>query len=543
MRLKLAFLILSVSAIALAQTSDLLIKNAKIYTVDPKNPRATAIAIRNGRIAAVGNDLKAFENAATRVIDAKGAAIIPGLIDTHGHVEGLGSSLEMLDLRGITSEAEIAGKVKAAAAKAAPGEWIVGRGWDQNLWVTKQFPTTDSLNQAAPKNPVALTRIDGHATWANRAALDAADINQGTKDPDGGRIIRDAQGKPAGVLVDTAQGMVRRRIPAASPEQVQRHISRALEECARLGLTSVHDAGVGNAEIAAYHALLQQGKIPVRVYAMLSNQTALVETWLARGPEIGDFLTIRSIKVYADGALGSRGAALLAPYADEKAASGLMITGRDAVETVSVKAAARGFQVNTHAIGDRGNRETLDAYAAALKGPNNKRFRVEHAQVIAPEDFVKFQKYSIIASMQPTHATSDMGWAADRLGPDRVKGAYAWQTLIKLGVHLASGSDFPVELANPIDGFYAAVTRQDKQGKPAGGWFPDQRLSREEALRSFTLEGAFAAFEETTRGSLEVGKLADLVMLSADIMTIPAPEILKTRATMTVVGGKIVHQQ
>ena len=543
MRLKLAFLILSVSAIALAQTSDLLIKNAKIYTVDPKNPRATAIAIRNGRIAAVGNDLKAFENAATRVIDAKGAAIIPGLIDAHGHVEGLGSSLEMLDLRGITSEAEIAGKVKAAAAKAAPGEWIVGRGWDQNLWVTKQFPTTDSLNQAAPKNPVALTRIDGHATWANRAALDAADINQGTKDPDGGRIIRDAQGKPAGVLVDTAQGMVRRRIPAASPEQVQRHISRALEECARLGLTSVHDAGVGNAEIAAYHALLQQGKIPVRVYAMLSNQTALVETWLARGPEIGDFLTIRSIKVYADGALGSRGAALLAPYADEKAASGLMITGRDAIEAVSVKAAARGFQVNTHAIGDRGNRETLDAYAAALKGPNNKRFRVEHAQVIAPEDFVKFQKYSIIASMQPTHATSDMGWAADRLGPDRVKGAYAWQTLIKLGVHLASGSDFPVELANPIDGFYAAVTRQDKQGKPAGGWFPDQRLSREEALRSFTLEGAFAAFEETTRGSLEVGKLADLVILSADIMTIPAPEILKTRATMTVVGGKIVHQQ
>lgn len=543
MRIKLAFLTLSILSYSHAQTADLLIKNAIIYTVDPKNPKATAIAIRNGRIAAVGNDLKAFENAATRVIDAKGATILPGMIDAHGHVEGLGSSLEMLDLRGITSEAEIAGKVKAAAAKAAPGEWIVGRGWDQNLWVTKQFPTTESLNQAAPKNPVALTRIDGHATWANRAALDAADINQSTKDPDGGRIIRDAQGKPAGVLVDTAQGMVRRRIPAASPEQVQRHISRALEECARLGLTSVHDAGVGNAEIAAYHALLQQGKMPVRVYAMLSNQTSLVDTWLARGPEIGEFLTIRSIKAYADGALGSRGAALLAPYADEKSASGLMITGREAIEAVSVKAASRGFQVNTHAIGDRGNRETLDAYAAALKGPNDKRFRVEHAQIIAPEDFLKFQKYSIIASMQPTHATSDMGWAADRLGPDRVKGAYAWQTLIKLGVHLASGSDFPVELANPIDGFYAAVTRQDKQGKPAGGWFPDQRLSREEALRSFTLEGAFAAFEESSKGSLEVGKIADLIMLSADIMTIPAPAILKARVTMTIVGGKIVHQQ
>ncbi len=543
MRLKPAFLTLAIVAVSQAQTADLLVKNAKIYTVDPKTPKATAIAVRNGKLAAVGNDLKAFEGPTTRIIDAKGATIIPGLIDSHGHVEGLGSSLEMLDLRGITSEAEIAGKVKAAAAKAAPGEWIVGRGWDQNLWMNKQFPTTDSLNQAAPKNPVALTRIDGHATWANRAALDAADINQNTKDPDGGRIIRDAQGKPAGVLVDTAQGMVRRRIPAATPEQVRRHIARALEECARLGLTSVHDAGVGNAEIAAYHALAQEGKMPVRVYAMLSNQPALVDAWLARGPEISEFFTIRSIKAYADGALGSRGAALLAPYADEKSASGLMITGQAAIQDVAVKAAARGFQVNTHAIGDRGNHETLDAYVVALKGTNNKRFRVEHAQVIAPEDFIKFQKYSVIASMQPTHATSDMGWAADRLGPERVKGAYAWQTLLKLGVHLANGSDFPVELANPIDGFYAAVTRQDKQGRPAGGWFPDQRLSREEALKSFTLEGAYAAFEENTKGSLEAGKLADFVMLSNDIMTVPPAEILKTTVTLTVVGGKIVHQQ
>ena len=543
MRLRLVFLSLGIVTILPAQTADLVVKNAKIYTVDAKNPRATAIAVRNGKIAAVGNDLKALEGPKTRILDAKGATIVPGLIDSHGHLEGLGSSLEILDLRGVTSEAEIAAKVKAAAAKAAPGEWIVGRGWDQNLWVNKQFPTTDSLTQAAPKNPVALTRIDGHATWANRAALDAADINQNTKDPAGGRIIRDAQGKPAGVLVDTAQNLVRRKIPAASPEQVHRQLARALEECARLGLTSVHDAGVGNAEIAAYHSLLAEGKMPVRVYAMLANEPALVATWLARGPEIGDFLTIRSIKAYADGALGSRGAALLSPYADEKSASGLMITGKDAIENVAVKAAARGFQVNTHAIGDRGNHETLDAYASALKGPNDKRFRVEHAQVIAPEDFVKFQKYSIIASMQPTHATSDMAWAGDRLGPERVKGAYAWQTLIKLGVHLASGSDFPVELANPLDGFYAAITRQDKQGHPAGGWFPDQRLTREEALRSFTLEGAYAAFEEATKGSLEAGKLADFVMLSSDIMTIPAPEILKTHVTLTVVGGKIVHQQ
>jgi predicted amidohydrolase YtcJ len=543
MLFRLVFLSAGIFAVAQAQTADLIVRNARIYTVDSRTPKASAIAVRGGKITAVGDELKAFEGAATNVIDARGATIIPGLIDSHGHVAGLGASLEMLDLRGVRSEAEIAGKVKSAAAKAAPGEWILGRGWDQNLWSTRQFPTAASITDAAPKNPVALTRIDGHASSVNRAAIDAADVNAGTKDPDGGRIMRDGGGRPAGVFIDTAQELVRRKIPPPSPEQVLRQISRALAECARLGLTSVHDAGVTEAEITAYHALQQQGKMPVKVYAMLSNSPTLVDTWLARGPELGEFFTVRSIKVYADGALGSRGAALLAPYADEKGSTGLMITGQAAIEAVAVKAAARGFQVNTHAIGDRGNRETLDGYGAALKGPNDKRFRVEHAQVIAPEDFAKFQKFSIIASMQPTHATSDVGWAADRLGPERVKGAYAWQTLMKLGVHLASGSDFPVELANPIDGFYAAVTRQDKQGKPAGGWYPEQRMSRDEALRSWTLEGAYAAFEEKSKGSLTVGKAADFVMLSTDIMTVPEAEILRAKVTMTVVNGKIVHQE
>lgn len=543
MRFRLVFLGASVLTLMQAQTADLVVRNARIYTVDSKTPRASAIAIRAGKIAAVGDDVKALEGPSTKVIDAKGATIIPGLIDSHGHVAGLGASLEMLDLRGVRSEAEIAGKVQAAAAKASPGEWILGRGWDQNLWAKKDFPTAASISQASPKNPVALTRIDGHAVWVNRAAIDAADVNASTKDPDGGRIMRDEGGRPTGVLIDTAQGLVRRRIPPPTPEQVLRQISRALAECARLGLTSVHDAGVNEAEITAYRTLQQQGKMPVRVYAMLSNQAALVDPWLARGPEIGEFFTVRSIKVYADGALGSRGAAMLAPYADEKGSTGLMITGQAAIQAVAMKAVARGFQVNTHAIGDRGNHETLDAYAAALQGPNDKRFRVEHAQVIAPQDFAKFQKYSVIASMQPTHATSDMGWAADRLGPERVKGAYAWQTLLKLGVHLASGSDFPVELANPLEGFYATVTRQDKQGKPAGGWFPEQRLSREEALRSWTLEGAYAAFEENSKGSLTVGKVADFVMLSGDIMTLPPADILRTKVTMTVVNGKIVHQE
>ena len=543
MLLRLALLGAGFIALAQPQTADLIVRNARIYTVDAKQPTASSIAVRGGKIAAVGGDLKSLEGSSTKVVDAKGAPIIPGLIDSHGHVAGLGASLEMLDLRGVTSEAEIAGKVKAAAGKAAPGEWILGRGWDQNLFATKQFPTEASLTTASPKNPVALTRIDGHASWVNRAAIDAADINAGTRDPDGGRIIRDEGGRPTGVLIDTAQGLVRRKIPPPSPEQVLRQISRALQECARLGLTSVHDAGVNEAEIAAYHTLVQQGKMPIRVYAMLSNQPALIDKWLARGPEIGEYLTIRSIKAYADGALGSRGAALLAPYADEKSQSGLMITGEKAIQDVAVKAAARGFQVNTHAIGDRGNHETLAAYAVALKGPNDKRFRIEHAQVIAPQDFVKFKNFSVIASVQPTHATSDMGWAADRLGPERVKGAYAWQTLMKLGVHLASGSDFPVELPNPIDGFYAAITREDKNGSPRGGWFPDQRLSREEALRSWTLEGAYAAFEENGKGSLTPGRLADFIMLSGDIMTIPPADILRTKVTMTVVGGKIVFQE
>jgi predicted amidohydrolase YtcJ len=543
MPFRVLFLCLGVALLAQAQTADLVVRNARIYTVDSKTPQASALAVRSGKIVEIGDRLTVPIGPSTKVIDAKGATIIPGLIDAHGHVAGLGASLEMLDLRGAKPEAEIAGKVKAAAAKATPGEWILGRGWDQNIWAKKDFPTADSLSGAAPKNPVALTRIDGHASWVNKAAIDTADVNAGTRDPDGGRIIRDQAGRPTGVLIDTAQGLVRRRIPPPSPEQVLRQISRALEECARLGLTSVHDAGVTEAEIDAYETLQKQGKMPVRVYAMLSNQPTLVDKWLARGPETGDYFTIRSIKAYADGALGSRGAALLAPYADEKGSTGLMITGQAAIQALAVKAAARGFQVNTHAIGDRGNRETLDAYAVALKGANDKRFRVEHAQVIAPEDFAKFQRYSIIASMQPTHATSDMGWAADRLGPERVKGAYAWQTLMKRGVHLASGSDFPVELANPIDGFYAAVTRQDKQGKPAGGWFPEQRLSREEALRSWTLEGAYAAFEEARKGSLAVSKDADFVMLSSDIMTLPPADILRTKVTLTVVGGRIVHQQ
>lgn len=538
------FLAAGIVLAAHAQTADLAVVNARIYTVNPKLPQAKAMAIRQGLVIAIGDDVSRQIGASTKVIDAHGETVIPGLIDSHGHVEGLGTFLDNLDFRGIASEKEIADKVRTAAKTAKPGEWILGRAWDQNLWPSKQFPTADSISAAAPNNPVALTRVDGHATWVNRKAMDLADLNAATQEPAGGKILRNAAGKPTGVLIDRARALVERKIPASTPEQVERHIRAALEECARLGITTVHDAGVSAAAIDAYHSLRSKGQLPIRAYVMIGGgESPLLASWLAKGPEIGDYLTIRGIKLVADGALGSRGAAMLEPYSDEPANRGLLITNREAIRAVAEKAILRGFQVNTHAIGDAANRAAIDAYGDVLKGPNDKRFRIEHAQIVSPEDFVKFQKYSVIASVQATHATSDMPWAQTRVGPERIKGAYAWQTFLNLGVHLPNGSDFPVESPNPLWGLYAAVTRQDKTGQPTGGWFPEQRLSREQALRSWTIEGAYAAFEENKKGSLETGKMADFIMLSDDVMTMSAGDIWKTKVTLTVVGGKIVYQQ
>jgi predicted amidohydrolase YtcJ len=521
-----------------AQTVDLSIVNARIYTGDSARPVVSSLAISGGKIVSAGSDVKA-----RTTIDAHGAAIIPGLIDSHTHMEGLGDSLENIDLRGVTSEAQAVAIVRDAVKDHKPGEWIRGRAWDQNLFADKQFPGKDALSKAVPDNPVALTRVDGHALWVNQKALDMADVNGSTPDPAGGKIIRNAGGQPAGVLVDRAQGLVSAKIPKPTAEQVERRLARAAKECARLGMTSVHDAGVTAADLTAYRALIASHRLPVRVNAMIGGTGELWEQYKQRGPEIGPFLTVRSIKLYADGALGSRGAALLAPYADDPNNTGLLITEEPVIRQVALDAAAKGFQVATHAIGDRGNRTVLDAYAAALKGPNGKRFRIEHAQVIAPEDFARFKTYSIIASMQPTHATSDMPWAATRLGPERVKGAYAWQTLLKLGVKVASGSDFPVENPNPMWGFYSAISREDHVGMPAGGWFPDQKLTREEALASWTKGGAYAAFEEKSKGVLAPGMLADLIFLSADIMKVPEAEVWKIRVTRTILNGETVFSE
>jgi predicted amidohydrolase YtcJ len=521
--------------------ADLLIVNARVHAL-AAGPAVSAIAIRNGRVLAVGNDLTGLAGPATLRIDARGATIVPGFIDSHGHMLGLGDDLETLDLREVRTVPEVAAIVKRQTAGRGAGEWIRGRGWDQTNW-GGSFPSAADLEGAAPDHPVALSRVDGHALWVNRRALDIAGITTATADPPGGRIVRDSAGAPTGVLIDRAGDLITSRIPPASPADIRRRLERAARECARLGLTTVHDAGVSGAELAAYRDLIAQGQLPIRIYAMIGGAGPLWREYLKKGPEIGERLTVRSIKLLADGALGSRGAALLEPYADDPGNRGLTMLTREQIEGVAREAVAQGFQVNTHAIGDRANRMVLEAYGAALGGKNDRRFRIEHAQVVAPRDFELFAKYSIVASVQATHATSDMRWAEQRLGSERVRGAYAWRRFLSLGVRVPDGSDFPVESPNPLWGLYAAITRQDRDGNPPGGWFPGQRMTAEEALRSWTIDGAWAAFQEREKGSLEPGKLADLVMLSEDITGAPPSRILKARVLMTMVGGKVVYQE
>ena len=528
--------------ISFAQSADMVIVNAKVYTANPQQPSATGIAVKAGRILAVGEDVAAYTGPETKRIDVAGRAVIPGFIDSHGHMLALGMAQSSLDLHGVLSPQEIQAIVANRSHSKKPGEWITGFGWDQNLWRAKEFPTKDPLDAAAPDNPVVLTRVDGHAIWVNSKALALAGVSDKAVDPSGGRVARDEAGHPTGVFIDNAMGII--KVPDPSPADREAALEAAAKLCARVGLTEVHDAGIDSKTLEAYRSLVQRGRLPIRINAMISGGDAdLWKTFLKSGPEIGDFLTLRSVKLYADGALGSRGAALLEPYTDDPSNKGLTITDRATIEKFAREAIQGGFQVCTHAIGDRANREVLMAYSAALNGKNDKRFRVEHAQVIAAEDFARFRDNSVIASMQPTHATSDMPWAAQRLGSTRILSAYAWQTMLKLGVHLAFGSDFPVENPNPIWGFYAAITRQDRQGNPSGGWFPDQRLTRAEALRSWTVEGAYAAFQEKNKGSIEPGKWADFVVLSDDIMQVAPARILTTRVTMTIVNGKIVYQE
>lgn len=527
--------------------ADLILRHGVFYPVQPPGRVEGSLAIRGGRIVYLGPDAgaDALRRPNTRVIDLAGRAVTPGLIDAHSHLAGLGEALAQVDLVGTTTFDEVVRRVREASARVPAGTWVRGRGWDQNDWPDQRFPTHDALSKAVPDHPVWLTRVDGHAALINYRAMEALSIAAAVQDPPGGRFLRDAAGRPTGVLIDNAMD-VGGRIPGPSPEESKRSLRLAARHCLERGLTTVTDMGVGEGDLRAYSELRQAGELPLRAALFLGDNAPLLARWFERGPEIDPEarLLVRGVKLYADGALGSRGAALVEPYSDDPGNIGLLVAPGDHLEDVSRRAAEKGFQVGIHAIGDRGSLVALDAMERALGGARpDARFRLEHAQVMRLQDLERMAKLGIIASMQPTHATSDMPWAGDRVGDKRLAGAYAWRKVLDAGGRLALGSDFPVESADPRLGLYAAVSRQDLAGQPVGGWLPGERLTREEALRGFTLDAAWSLFLDREVGSLEVGKRADLIVFARDPMTVPEAEIPRVEIDLTLVDGQVVHDR
>jgi predicted amidohydrolase YtcJ len=521
--------------------SELLIR-ATIYTNDDAAPSAEAMLLRGSTIAALGSfaELDAARGAATPVIDWRDATIIPGLTDAHAHLLGLGQSREIVDLRGVASVAEIVERLR----EQAPAQgWVLGRGWDQNLW-GGAMPTAAALDEAFGERPVWLRRIDGHAGWANTAVLKLAGIDEGTGDPEGGEILRDPSSRAAtGVLIDNAMGLV--PTPEPSAADLERWLRAATREAASLGLTGVHEMGLGPDAHAVFQALAGAGELPIRVHGYAA------EGWWAAGldglsrspitPEARYLLA--GVKLYADGALGSRGAALIEPYADRPEHHGALMHPPEQFVALVGAIVEHGLQVATHAIGDLGNRTIVDAYAAALaEHPGDRRLRIEHVQIIDPHDIPRMAKLGVVASMQPTHATSDMPWAPARLGEQRLAGAYAWRRMLDAAVPLAFGSDFPVEQPSPLLGLYAAISRQDLAGEPAGGWLADQRLSMAEAIAAFSSGAAFAAHRDDHLGRLAPGYRADFSCFEGDPFTVEPRELptLKVRATM--VDGELVYE-
>ncbi|MDX2034934.1 MAG: amidohydrolase [Blastocatellia bacterium] len=540
-----------------SEPAEIVLKNGNIYTLNESRPKAEAIAIRYGQILAVGSnaDMKNFENKkTTRIIDLKGATVVPGLADAHYHFSGVGFREMNLNLEGTTSLQDFLAKVKARVDKAKPGEWVTGRGWIETFWKPQAFPTRGDLDKIAPNNPVYLTRADGHASVVNSAALKAAGIDKTTESPFGGEIMKDkATGEPMGMLVDRAQGLVGRHIPASTRADLEQALILADKRSTALGWTQVQDAGVGYEQIEMMKRLLGEKKLKIRLYEAIRGPGPDAQRLLREGPQTGLYdgkLTVRTIKVSIDGALGSKGAALLENYADHDT-NGLLTYKAEQVIPMLKEALKKGVQVEVHAIGDRANRTILDWYETAFDevpmiermDRSDPRWRIEHAQIVHPDDIPRFAKLNIIPSMQPSHAIGDLHFAGSRLGLKRLEGAYSWQTFLKQGNVIAGGSDAPVERGEPMIEFYAAVARKDMKGNSGPGWHPEQAVSREQALKMFTLWAAFAAFEEKFRGSIEAGKWADLTVLSADIMQIPEAEILKTRCTMTIINGEIVHQE
>ena len=530
--------------------ADLIVTNARVYTVDDSHPFVSALAVRDGKIEFVGSEREAalLKGPSTRVVDAGGHTVVPGMVDAHAHLFELGASLHNIDLRDTRSFDEVVARVAARVKDVPAGRWIEGRAWDQNKWGDTRFPTHEALTRVSPNNPVVLTRVDGHAILANAAAMRAASVTAATKDPAGGRIERGANGEPTGVFVDNAMSLVDRVIPPPSHDEMIAATLDAIKESNRFGLTALHDAGEPRQVLDVFEELAKENKFSLRVYAMIGDDSTTIEHYFARGPQSALYdshLWIRTIKLYADGALGSRGAALLDPYTDDPKNSGLLKSTPAHLQNVATRALQHGFQVATHAIGDRGNRIALDAYEAALKAvpTTDHRFRIEHVQILDHADIPRFAQLGIIPSMQAVHATSDMYWASTRLGYARTLGAYAWRSLLNTGVIIPNGSDFPVERVSPLYSFHAAVSRQDDDNWPPNGWFPEQKMTREEALKAMTIWPAFAAFQEQSMGSLTPGKLADFVILDRDIMTVPAADILGTSVLATYIAGKVVFER
>ena len=549
----LAGLAASATAPALASAAggnaDLIVTAATIHTVDPKVPQAQAFAVRDGRFVYVGSreGVRALRGPRTKTLDLGTATVLPGLVDAHLHFMHVGQALREVDLAHLPSYDEVVRHTVAFAA-SSPDAWIIGDGWDQNLWPGKAFPNHAALSAAIPDRPVVLNRVDGHAVLANAKAMALAGVDAASNDPSGGRIVRDDHGAPTGVFVDNAMALVRRAIPPPSHEQLVRAAVAALAECHRWGLTSIGDPGVGQAALDAYVELANGGRYTLRNHAMLAgSDDALVARYLQRGPQplaYGGRLAIRAIKLYADGALGSRGAALLAPYDDDPGNTGLLVTPQAKIQDVATRALRAGFQVCTHAIGDRGNRVALDAFEAALGTvpARDHRFRIEHAQVLAPSDIARFARLGVIPSMQSTHQISDMAWAGARLGPQRVLGAYAWRSLLDTGVTIANGTDAPIEAVDSRRTFHAAIARQNEANQPPGGWYPNQRMTRAEALRSMTLWAARANFMEHVTGSIAAGKYADFAVIDRDWMRAAPESIVSTRFLATYVSGQPVFE-
>jgi predicted amidohydrolase YtcJ len=517
---------------------DMIIHGATIYTVDDSFSIAQAMAVKDGKILAVGTDeeilLKYISDSS---MHARGHFIYPGFIDAHTHFYRYGLGLQTADLVGTKSWDEILEKLKTFAASNTEG-WIIGRGWDQNDWPVKEFPTNEKLNELFPARPVLLSRIDGHGAIANQVALDMAGIKAGDKLTGGDIEVKN--GRLTGILIDNAIGLVRRKVPAPTPAQMKAALMQAQQNCFKMGLTTVDDCGVSFDEVNFFDSLQKTGDLKMRIYAMLSDSKRNYDYIFSKGKIKTDRLNVRSFKVYADGALGSRGACLLQPYADRPGHQGFLLSNPGHFDSVANIIHEKGFQMCTHAIGDSGNRTILNIYGKYLKGKNDLRWRIEHAQVVNQNDFALFGNYSVIPSVQPTHATSDMYWAGDRLGPERVKGAYAFNDLMKQNGWIPLGTDFPVEDISPFKTFFAAVIRKDDKGWPEGGYQVENALTRENALRGMTIWAAKSNFEEKEKGSLEKGKFADFIILKKDLMKAGEKELLDMVVYYTYVNGERV---